>query len=254
MSQSRGIGCDDFRRLVHDLSRQRELDGATRRAANSHAHSCSVCAEILRRADSLTRALQELAGRSAAEQAPARVEAVLRAALLRRKRRSTKRWLSKLWLRPLPVSVAVALLLGLVGMSISRWGHLGDGGRPRSALRQARAAAPPPRVDLRAESGSRAFTGVLGPTVGSNQEEEDVSSFLALSFADSEVPLGDAQVVRVTLTGAALEALGFPVDEGLAQRRIAADVLLTEDGQARGIRIVSPEERAALSSPTEGKK
>jgi hypothetical protein len=46
------------------------------------------------------------------------------------------------------------------------------------------------------------------------------------------------QVVRMRLSRSALVGLGVPMDESQAAERLQADVLLGEDGFARGIRFV----------------
>jgi len=61
--------------------------------------------------------------------------------------------------------------------------------------------------------------------------------FLALPYAQSDVPLEHAVVVRVNISPAEAGALGVPFDPG-AHKKISADLLIGQDGMARAVRFV----------------
>jgi hypothetical protein len=61
--------------------------------------------------------------------------------------------------------------------------------------------------------------------------------FLALPYAQSDVPLEHAVVVRVTLAPAEASAWGVPVDPG-RRTNVSADLLIGQDGMARAVRFV----------------
>jgi hypothetical protein len=61
--------------------------------------------------------------------------------------------------------------------------------------------------------------------------------FLALPYAQSDVPLEHAVVVRVNMPPSEASALGVPFDPG-ARKRISADLLIGQDGMARAVRFV----------------
>ena len=63
-------------------------------------------------------------------------------------------------------------------------------------------------------------------------------SFYALPDSDALPPLENATVVRVQLPLSSLRLIGFPINEDRAAERIQADVLLGQDGLARGVRLV----------------
>ena len=63
------------------------------------------------------------------------------------------------------------------------------------------------------------------------------AEFIALPYAQSEVPLEHAVVVRVNIPPAQARALGVPFDPG-ARSRISADLLIGQDGMARAVRFV----------------
>jgi hypothetical protein len=61
--------------------------------------------------------------------------------------------------------------------------------------------------------------------------------FLALPYAESDVPMEHAVVVRVTIPPAEASALGVPFDPA-GRKRINADLLIGQDGMARAVRFV----------------
>jgi hypothetical protein len=75
--------------------------------------------------------------------------------------------------------------------------------------------------------------------VPANTESSYVTApgFLALPYAQSDVPLEHAVVVRVTLAPAEASAWGVPVAPG-ARTRVSADLLIGQDGMARAVRFV----------------
>jgi len=68
--------------------------------------------------------------------------------------------------------------------------------------------------------------------------DEAVADFYPLPDADALPPVESAMVVRVQLPMASLESIGFPIDTDRAADPVEADVLLGQDGLARGVRLV----------------
>ena len=68
--------------------------------------------------------------------------------------------------------------------------------------------------------------------------DETASGFYPLPDADALPPVESALVVRVQLPMASLELIGFPITQDSASERVEADVLLGQDGLARGVRLV----------------
>jgi len=63
--------------------------------------------------------------------------------------------------------------------------------------------------------------------------------FLALPFAPPLNPEDQGQVIRVRIPRNAIRNLGLPVNEDLVFDRVPADILMGQDGVARGIRLVA---------------
>jgi hypothetical protein len=68
---------------------------------------------------------------------------------------------------------------------------------------------------------------------------EDLSaSFYPLPEAEALPPLETSMVVRVEMPVSSLRLMGVPVEEDLSAGPLQADVLLGQDGLARGVRLV----------------
>jgi hypothetical protein len=69
-------------------------------------------------------------------------------------------------------------------------------------------------------------------------EEEADTSFYPLPEAEALPAVENAMVVRVQLPVSSLRLMGVPVGEERADAAIQADLLLGQDGLARGVRLV----------------
>jgi hypothetical protein len=67
---------------------------------------------------------------------------------------------------------------------------------------------------------------------------EAAADFYPLPEADALPPVESALVVRVQLPMSSLRLIGLTINEERATERIEADVLLGQDGLARGVRLV----------------
>jgi hypothetical protein len=68
--------------------------------------------------------------------------------------------------------------------------------------------------------------------------DETAGDFYPLPDADGLPPIESAMVVRVQMPMASLELIGFPISEDRAGGPVEAEVLLGQDGLARGVRLV----------------
>jgi hypothetical protein len=69
-------------------------------------------------------------------------------------------------------------------------------------------------------------------------EEETDASFYPLPEAEALPAVESAMVVRVQLPVSSLRLMGVPVDEERADAAVQAELLLGQDGLARGVRLV----------------
>lgn len=69
-------------------------------------------------------------------------------------------------------------------------------------------------------------------------DEDSDTSFYPLPEAEGLPAVENAMVVRVQLPVSSLRLMGFPVDEERADAAVQAELLLGQDGLARGVRLV----------------
>ena len=67
---------------------------------------------------------------------------------------------------------------------------------------------------------------------------DETADFYPLPDADGLPPVESALVVRVQLPMSSLELIGFPISQDRAADPVEAEVLLGQDGLARGVRLV----------------
>ena len=67
---------------------------------------------------------------------------------------------------------------------------------------------------------------------------EETAGFYPLPDAEALPPVESAMVVRVQMPMASLELIGFPINQDRASDRVEAEVLLGQDGLARGVRLI----------------
>lgn len=72
----------------------------------------------------------------------------------------------------------------------------------------------------------------------SQEADPDQEEFYPLPDSEALPPVEYATVVRVQMQMSSLRLIGFPINEDRAAERIQADVLLGQDGLARGVRLV----------------
>jgi len=70
----------------------------------------------------------------------------------------------------------------------------------------------------------------------------EADRFVALPTFDPAIPIDHLEMVRLDLPGRALQLVGFPVSEEIAERRVLADVLLAQDGTPYALRLVRSSE------------
>lgn len=93
--------------------------------------------------------------------------------------------------------------------------------------------APPVASDLPAPAAS-----VPAAQYAVVRTDELAASFYPLPEADDLPPLETTLVVRVQLPVSSLQLMGFPLDEDGGAEPVQAEVLLGQDGLARGVRLI----------------
>lgn len=87
------MSCEEYRLTLMEIARERPVEARREEEALAHAEGCAECAAHLDAERALAAGFRALAGVSAGEEAPARVEAALRRAFVERQaRRFRWRW------------------------------------------------------------------------------------------------------------------------------------------------------------------
>jgi hypothetical protein len=193
--------------------------------------------------DRLSEALRELAAASPQGAGP-EVRGRVRAAFLRhRSRRRQKQF-------AFVVGLAACLLLAF---ALLRPGKPTQPVTAAKATPQTQPAATSPPIETRSAKVTAAKTpDVLakgrgrarktGRDHGSKRPEPQAvmaaSDFVALPTFDPSIPTGPSRMVRLDLSGSALQLIGYPVNEELLERRVLTDVLVGQDGMPYAVRLV----------------
>jgi len=208
------MSCEDFEDGVVDLARGETLGPAAREEVLAHAEACLRCAARLEDERAVTSGLRAFAARTAAAEAPPRVEA----ALLRAFRDP-----GSAADRPAtggPSRAVEVLLLAAAAVIL------------------AAIVAVPPRTGRWQEAVPGALpaptTEAAAPETGPAENGE----FASLSYGEDLRELDSLQVVSVELPRTALAALGWPAADSPQTESVRAEVIVGHDGVARAIRFV----------------
>lgn len=76
------------------------------------------------------------------------------------------------------------------------------------------------------------------PSAVIDSYERVPAGFVPLPYAESDVPLEEAVIVRVELQRSQLGRLGIPVSTLAINEKVSADLLVGQDGVTRAVRLV----------------
>jgi len=255
--------CSDFETIIIEIARDRLMDAATRERGLEHIRRCTSCATLLVEERALSRDLRALSARCAAEEIPERIETALLAAFRQGPGQTRKSAITIVAPRRRRWSLAVAALALLTfGISLAGWIASSPKRQPRALGSTDGRSAPsdvhapsgrsdqtPPRIVEDRKPDRRA----PGSTPGERQkrlasanrrsstndaQREFVTPFFPVMQGGELIPLDGGQLVRVRMPRSNLIPLGIPLDLERASETIKADVLLSNDGLARAIRLV----------------
>jgi hypothetical protein len=231
-------GCREYRPLLVEFARglaaDSRLDGASpdeRRTLMAHVEMCADCARVLEEQMALTADLRGLAGEALPEMAE--IEARVLAEFDRMAaRRRTALWV---W----AAGLAAAVLVGVVAVE-----------------RRGPALAPPIRPQVRAAASAvptvpavrPASTRSIAPVTRVRRQavrravSEETAPFVPIPYTVPLAPEERATIVLMEVPVAALIAAGYKVETADPGGSVDAEVLVSQDGRARAIRLNSKEE------------
>jgi hypothetical protein len=218
-------GCGDYRPLLIELARG-QAKPKERRLAMAHVELCADCARVLDEQMALSTALDGMADERLPDMA--HVEAAVLAEFDRAAaRRRASRWV-------FAAGLAAAVLVGLVAVERRTPTVAPQVQAVRSAVETLSPSAPVrPAVPV-ARARHRI---VRRRSVG-----EESQPFLPIPYTVPLAPEERATIVRMDVPVAALIAAGYRVETPDPGGVVNAEVLVSQDGRARAIRLDSKEE------------
>ena len=251
------MSCSDFETIIIEIARDRLMDAATRERGLEHVRRCTPCATLLVEERALSRDLRALSARCSAEEIPERIETALLAAFRQRAAAPAVAPRRRRW------ALAVAALALLTfGISLAGWiasSTKREAPDPGSNGAQAAPTDVPATPEKSGQTSPQIVEfpktdrRILGPaprqrqkrlasanrrSSGADAAREFVTPFFPVMQGGELIPLDGGQFVRVRMPRSNLIPLGIPIDQGRASETIKADVLLSNDGLARAIRLV----------------
>lgn len=243
------MDCNRFDSTIEQLERETAMPAGTRADALQHAETCPRCRVRLAAARVLSLELRALAADDQSMQAPAPVEAMLLAAFRERNRRRSTAWT---WLRWAGAAAAVAAVA--FWLTAERpWEQVVVSG-PAARIQAARSPAAAQPVSQNAGAKRDNEVAIKSSPRGRSRSNPSRAAanasneFIALTYGGSSYPVGDSMVVRVELPRSAPMLVGLPVGGGDISGTVTADVVLGQDGVARAIRFVTPEQGSAAAT------
>jgi hypothetical protein len=261
--------CREMEPLLRDMALGQETETELEMSSEAAAHleGCPRCSSALERERRLTASLAELARSLEPCEVPAAMDARLLAAFRKHSRDcANRRPVFRLFARrpaAWAAGAAAIVILSLgVGLGVVLTGRqpsetpVEPRATPTASLANPEAAGPNPSaanaarpLDPRpannplAADATRADrpSGVVRPEAKQAAPERSAQAgygFVPLFYGGDPQLLEAGQVWRVEMPRSALQSVGMPVVEESRSGRIQVDILLGEDGIARGIRLV----------------
>ena len=211
-------GCREYRKGLIDLARG-TISADDRRLLVVHLDVCAECARLLDDQLALSAALENLAGAPLPEMAAieARVMAEFDGVASRR-----------VWRWGIVSGVAAALCFGVIMM---------EHHRPPVEQQQTAAVEAPLAIPAMAAPEVSPIKRVSQKTTRKRQVDND-QPFIEIPYTVPLAPEERTTVVRMQVPVSALIAIGFDMAEYDPGATVLVDVLVSQDGRARAVRLV----------------
>jgi hypothetical protein len=254
------MNCCDFEAITIEIARDRLMDAASRERWLEHIQRCASCATLLVEERALSHDLRALSARCAAEEIPERIESALLTAFRHAAPAPVVAPRTRRWLLAVAALALLTFGISLAGWIASSPRHGApvvspvvsiDGGGASINIPATPVAEDqtPPRIveDRQRHRRAHGATSVKrqkrwAPAnrryAGDGAPREFVTQFFPIMQGDELIPLEGGQLVRVRMPRSNLISLGIPFNQERASETIKADVLVSNDGLARAIRLV----------------
>jgi hypothetical protein len=236
------MDCVQFREIYHELDRSGTSGFIFRERALAHAEACAGCGALLTDGEALDFALRNLAQQRDGSVASPRVEA----ALLREFQRVKHVGQQRRIYRQLAILSTAAVILLALGLGVHyRIVSKARNTPPQVASTVVKPAAETPVISATPASPNSSKAALASNTqskpasVNPPDDNEYAEEFVPLPYADDPAALEGGAIVRVTLPRSALASFGLPLTESDGTDRVAADLVVSQDGTPQAIRLVS---------------
>jgi hypothetical protein len=253
------MNCNDVESPIVEIARRRPVDAALARRVEAHVAACDGCRQRLEDERLVTEHLTALRGSLAEVRAPDALEGSLVAAFRQRRAAAPVPAASRATFRRWWLGAVAAVALVAVSVAAARWLSSATATPDSSAARSGEAAAPipvspvPPGAPVpEAQAATRPEVDEeqIGPRPARNtgrrraalaQPQDGEVERVAYASLPAALPRwSDAPLVpvRLQVPYAALPALGLQSTREQWGESVPVEVLVGEDGIARGIRLV----------------
>jgi hypothetical protein len=252
------MNCQDFETVIVEIARARLMDAVARERGLAHAETCAHCAALLAEERALSGRLHALSAEARAEKIPEQIETALLAAFRQRAAVPVARPIVPNKRRRL-LAVAALILLSF-GLSLAGWVAMSPSPTTTAGGSASKLSVPNPpsvaetpgkseqlgpqtarfNVEAKMERHPRRLLRAVDyqPLADDGQPRELVSEFFPVLQGSELIPLEGGQLVRVRMPRSNLIPLGIHFNQERADETIQADVLVSNDGLARAIRLV----------------
>jgi hypothetical protein len=236
------MDCLQFKEIYHELDRPGTSGFRFRERALAHAESCAGCGALLTDSEALDFALQNLAQQSGGSGPSPRVEAALLREFQRVKHVGQQRTIYR-QLAILSTAAVILLALGLgvhyrlVSPARNTPPQVASTAVTPGARGPVTSATPASPNSSKAASAANAQSKTA--SVSPPDDNEYAEEFVPVPYADDPAALEGGAIVRVTLPRSALASFGLPIAESDGTDRVAADLVVSQDGTPQAIRLVS---------------
>jgi anti-sigma factor RsiW len=241
-------GCREYRPRLIEMARG-AASPDERRELMAHVEQCAHCAGMLDNQLALSAGLENLAGEALPEmpEIQARVLAEFdRAASVAPVWRAQRPPHGRSRMPKLALLAAALAAVALIRLAIVERHSAGARRMAHVAVRAVEkpvAVAASVRANLAPVARARRIAAKVRHMVAKvRQSSEDTEPFLDIPYTMPLAPGERATVVRMEVPVAALIAAGFTVSTSDPGGTVSADVVVSQDGRARAIRLSSKEE------------
>lgn len=255
------MNCQDFETTIVEIARNRLMDAATREQGLKHAEICQSCTALLAEERVLSNSLKSLSIENGVEEIPAGIENAVMEAFRQRQIISTSEPVqSPAFVNRRRLLAAAAVLL-ISGISLAVW--------LMSRPKQDTIAINPTPSPMTSPTPVVIETNLAQPQANEEtvsltirdpkppnrrkrllkesdypqpepygERREIVTQFYPINQTSELIPLEGGQILRVKVPRTNLVPLGIPVNQERVDETVLADVLVSNDGLARAIRLV----------------